>query len=566
MSYVKFNAGFVHSHIRKVTFYRVSAVKNTEPRAPILLQKLSVPFAFMQQKSTKKFMSRTQNITIIVSITIITSRQGNNQNSVTTAAVFSPFLTVRLPIYLPLAHQAQKQSESTMAADNVCNVSEYEDPFADFENFTNTAPIIAAHNRVPRFGHSNDILDLISGSRNEQKDYLTGVFAFSILVCCIFLAWSFLLCLWKGMGSKRVGFLSGQRQALPPRPGGTTTTTTTTGQQKVLLFHDDDDDNGETTTTAAAAAVAQPSAAAAPTYGHSYDENPILSLPDDVPPSMDPAHGNSSTANTNAAVSPTGDDDNGIYAGTKPSASQVPAITTQTPEQWDVMYQKKLCQQKWMKATVAIACAVVVAMAVLMGVLGVGSLTGSMDDSQTSLYNAQQLIGVGVGYVDDLVTTLTTFQSDLQSLLGDANKLCPTLYPDGICTNISDPSTCNSNGVILNTSAMDQLITWVDSDWAVIGRLDETSDNLLEISNSAADASNKLNKIDWVFWTAVGFDMIVGILALCMLVGLFLPKMLSGIVGCIKHWCLLPFFLICTALAFIFAVAFLITSLMIADT
>jgi len=62
------------------------------------------------------------------------------------------------------------------------------------------------------------MLVLVTGTDEEAKDYVVGLFVSSVIVACFFLAWIILLVVLKGMGSKRVGWLSGRRQPLPAKP------------------------------------------------------------------------------------------------------------------------------------------------------------------------------------------------------------------------------------------------------------------------------------------------------------------------------------------------------------
>lgn len=71
------------------------------------------------------------------------------------------------------------------------------------------------HEMSPRFGHSNDINDLILGSRSEQQDYLTGLLSASFAVFCLFLLWMCILLIFQCLGPSKVGFLSGRRNNVP---------------------------------------------------------------------------------------------------------------------------------------------------------------------------------------------------------------------------------------------------------------------------------------------------------------------------------------------------------------
>ncbi|GKY99355.1 hypothetical protein MPSEU_000890500 [Mayamaea pseudoterrestris] len=61
---------------------------------------------------------------------------------------------------------------------------------------------------TPRFGHSSEIVDIL-GSRNELKDYVTGLIFGAAIIFAFFLIWIIATFVFKYLGKERVGFLSG---------------------------------------------------------------------------------------------------------------------------------------------------------------------------------------------------------------------------------------------------------------------------------------------------------------------------------------------------------------------
>ena len=80
---------------------------------------------------------------------------------------------------------------------------------------------------LPRFGRSTNFADLW-GTKEEQGDYIVGLLFGGLLLFSLFFAWSIALAIFKCLGQKRVGFLSGASFVRPPSTTTTTTTTTTT--------------------------------------------------------------------------------------------------------------------------------------------------------------------------------------------------------------------------------------------------------------------------------------------------------------------------------------------------
>jgi hypothetical protein len=68
-------------------------------------------------------------------------------------------------------------------------------------------PTYSMH-KVPRFGHSSEFAD-IWATQEERRDYIEGLLFAGLLLFVFFFIWTLLLLLFKCLGRKRVGFLSG---------------------------------------------------------------------------------------------------------------------------------------------------------------------------------------------------------------------------------------------------------------------------------------------------------------------------------------------------------------------
>ena len=88
----------------------------------------------------------------------------------------------------------------------------------DAPAFENTAAVRWMHGSTPRFGHSRELLALMVGSEDEQKDYQKGLLASSITLICMFVVWSIVLITLKLMGPGQVGWWSGKTSKRNPAP------------------------------------------------------------------------------------------------------------------------------------------------------------------------------------------------------------------------------------------------------------------------------------------------------------------------------------------------------------
>lgn len=109
----------------------------------------------------------------------------------------------------------------TMSTDNfTCPVLEWNLTVTQAVVFENTNWIVSGHNRVPRFGHTNNITSVIEqGSNNDDiKNYVIGLSAASIAIFSFFCLWLIIVVILKCMGHNVVGFCSGGSVRIPPPP------------------------------------------------------------------------------------------------------------------------------------------------------------------------------------------------------------------------------------------------------------------------------------------------------------------------------------------------------------
>lgn len=99
-----------------------------------------------------------------------------------------------------------------------CNIQTiFDNPFEP-RPFENTASIRFWHVHSARYGNSNNITMLISGSQSDAEEYLRGLLASSITIFSLAVLWCLVLVGFKCLGPYGVGWLSGKHVPLPPKP------------------------------------------------------------------------------------------------------------------------------------------------------------------------------------------------------------------------------------------------------------------------------------------------------------------------------------------------------------
>lgn len=443
---------------------------------------------------------------------------------------------------------------------DVANVIWKPNEYDYFPAFQNTLPIRMAHRGVPRGGHSNDVLNVVLGDREQAQDYVTGLLISSILILIFFGGWITILILLKCMGRNRVAWLSGKRKKLPAKPttvhenDETHNMDTTDEKEKPSNPHEEGNPQDVDHNNAAAAAAEKEELPPNAEPSQVYAEHQDIAIP------AQPKEEYKTVAKT-----PTEQNDD-------PNASTVPP---QTMEEWEDLFQTKMKQQLWLKGVTIVACLTVIAMAILMATKGVQSLQGSLTYGTNSVRYAQVLLNAADHTVGGLSLFLKTFQSDMQTFLIDINQICPNVKTF-ICENLMDVGTCNTTGIFGDTEqgqelseTFEELVQFFYQDWTIVTQLEDLRRDLQNVARSASHVEEQISTIDWVFYIAIFFDLLVALMALVMIVHLLLQReqrQCPWFVNCMHHRCLFPVYILFVLFSFIFAIAFLITSLVLSDT
>mmetsp|Transcript_4121 Transcript_4121/g.9611 ORF Transcript_4121/g.9611 Transcript_4121/m.9611 type:complete len:284 (+) Transcript_4121:69-920(+) len=87
--------------------------------------------------------------------------------------------------------------------------------------FENTGNIQFYHNNVPRFGNTNEILNLLQGTSDQQQEYIQGLLAAPILLGIFIMTWIIVLCVFsccRCCCCRNHSWLAGNPVSLPEEP------------------------------------------------------------------------------------------------------------------------------------------------------------------------------------------------------------------------------------------------------------------------------------------------------------------------------------------------------------
>ncbi len=422
---------------------------------------------------------------------------------------------------------ANSNDDGGLSSDQTCKEVIFEDVLNEqisFDEFQNTNAILSAHGDMWRGGHTNDIATLAIGSQEEKVSYVIGLLVPAIILLAIFLVWMIALFIFNRVGPEKVGFLSGRRAKLPPKP-----------DESARVGQMEFGENGN----------------------EQSKEKPLNSL------------------------------------------------------EWDGLYAKKKREGFRMKLIVNIACIVVIAMSIIMALKGIESLGDSIEDVREAIKYSSNLLTRAEDTVLELSSGIQSFQTDTLDVLERSNTgLCPTLRPEGFCQNVFDLEGCDftvkiefeknitidkldinttvdaeysyyvdpsklTDGIkdkigsdgrlnlleILfpgNLDIYSRMINFFSSDWAFVDKIDDFASTLNSMIAFADGLNAQIGGVKWILMIAVGFDIGMGILALCIIIDVFFGEKMPRFVKCIQRRLLFPLFIFFVFLSFIFAMVFII--------
>lgn len=426
-----------------------------------------------------------------------------------------------------------------------------------FPSFQNTAAIRMAHWGVPRGRHSRNVLDVVYGTPEQAQDYVIGLFISSILILLLFGGWIIVLIVFKCRGRQKVGWVSGRRQPLPARPN-----------------NDPNNNNIDEADGAAEVVVATKEEEAAPNDTTDNPQKDDGDEEDNIASVMSDSVKN--VVDQENAFENDDDNERDLKNASTPQSPPTP----QTMDEWNDLYASKLKQQRWLKGVVVVSCLTVIVMAILMATTGVQSLRGSLSDGKVSINYAQTIVNAADQTVGQLALLLKTFQTDMQILLGGVNRICPRVR-DKLCETLRDVNTCNTTGLLGNDNTIadqlgetfENLVRIFYQDWKIVTQLEGFQEDLRRVVYTTEVAEEQISTFDWIFAVAVVFNLLVGLLAMAMIMYLCFQqrrnsnhRTMPWFFRCMHHRCLFPTFVLFVLFSFIFAIAFLIASLVLSDT
>jgi hypothetical protein len=175
----------------------------------------------------------------------------------------------------------------------------------------------------------------------------------------------------------------------------------------------------------------------------------------------------------------------------------------------------------------------------------------------------QTLTQGGIDLIDLIDEQNAATSIAVEGLLEDANHICPSVR-DPLCTDLSNPSTCNFEGVFDTDVLQITLEHFAGAERNVYYQeIFKARDDLEDLLLVAADLDDKAATFNWALYCAMVFSTLLA--ALCLLIMVGIACRVSRVLSCLRHCVLVPIFSLLVVLSFVFAIVFIVGSMALAD-
>eukprot|EP00934_Nitzschia_sp_Nitz4_P007545 Nitzschia sp. Nitz4//scaffold1_size375055//99440//101442//NITZ4_000238-RA/size375055-augustus-gene-0.710-mRNA-1//-1//CDS//3329540931//7535//frame0 len=231
---------------------------------------------------------------------------------------------------------------------------------------------------------------------------------------------------------------------------------------------------------------------------------------------------------------------------------------------WEQMRRNKERWLKFLRSCVCFFGLAIIVSSLLMAKNGVKSLTSSLDDSRGSLSIADALADRAIELIDLVAEQNIETGAAVELLLEDINMMCPNLRPDGLCTDLTDPSTCDFDDILDDSVMISTIKHFQEADESIYyqelisGRAD-----LVQFKDLVKDVDDSAVQFNWALFAAVVGSLTLAGLCLVIVTGVLLRSWTA--LNCIRNWLVVPTFSVLVVLSFIFSMLFVVGSMVVAD-
>jgi hypothetical protein len=426
---------------------------------------------------------------------------------------------------------------------------------ADNRTFIDISPILFSsptlvnrvHRNAPRFGHTSDIDQLISGSSEEGRNYVVGVLSCAIAMFIFFLLWIAILAVFKCMGPKRVGLLSGYRVYRPEPPAPQDYYDESARNVK----HSEDDEDMEA-----------PSQSSFLAQGSTKQHNINKSTTGNYRPQ---------SASEEEWARPDG------AVVVKYGPVEDDTVYRSELQDWKVEVRKVEGRLRNARIVVVVSGLCSLVFIAFFYFQGIHHLQQSFINSRATVQEAVRLADDAVALIDNYSKLQSRVLVNATEFAVEINNICPLVKPE-ICSNFSNTSDIFATSAELACDITDIpngsiLVSFIEvGKRFLFDKLDDIQGDLEELSSIFKSADENIARFSWAYYVAAGCAGLLAVLVVFMMKGVLIAWKGKTTGGCarafrrlLRSYFLVPAFLFVTFMSWVFSMIFVLGSVTASD-
>jgi hypothetical protein len=192
----------------------------------------------------------------------------------------------------------------------------------------------------------------------------------------------------------------------------------------------------------------------------------------------------------------------------------------------------------------------------------VNSLVKAVDAGIGTITMVKDLLQGGIDLIDTILEEQTPPSTEIEAVLNAVDSICPEDL-DPLCTNITDPITCNLDGVDVGEVVLNFITFFATARSLVYEELFQSRADLVDMLVVADELEDFGETFNWALYCSMAFSIALDVLCAFVIIGAVFQ--LSRITKCLQHVILVPVFVLLVILAWVFSMVFVIGSIGLAD-
>jgi ABC-type multidrug transport system permease subunit len=165
--------------------------------------------------------------------------------------------------------------------------------------------------------------------------------------------------------------------------------------------------------------------------------------------------------------------------------------------------------------------------------------------------------------LDDVLFSIKNINKDGEFVLEAVNGICPK-QAEQICLDLTDPDSCRLDLGLGFVSGLQEAITYVSKENGYEKSIQEASDELQYLTSHTYVLTDDLKQMNTALLAVMVVSIALSVICVCIVAGMGFN--VPEVIRCFQRTFTYPLFVILVLFSFVLSIAFMIASLVFADT